>query len=278
MITLERPTRSPAGISLSWALRLSWALGVLGCAASLAGLAWPGLYRDNALVTAGWFGNDAATLVVAIPLLGFACRGVARGSLAWTLVWLGLLDYVVYNFLFYLFGAALNPMFLVYEAMVVGGAAALILGLVSLDVPAIDVNRIARPAWRGSAIVSGVLAAGLGGLWIAQSLTFAISGTVPPVVVATGHITNVAGALDLALVVPLMGAAAVLLWRRRPWGVVLAVMSHVKGAIYMTALAAASASAVAAGFADVGAQIPAWVAIGAFEAAVLVALLGPLTH
>jgi hypothetical protein len=278
MRTLERVAWLQTTAATQWALRLSWALAVLGCVAAAAGLARPALYHDNALVTAGWFGNDAVTLVVAMPLLAFACRGAERGSLAWTLVWLGALDYVVYNFLFYLFGAALNALFLVYEALVVGGVAALILGLAALNVPAVDVTRITRPAWRGSALVTGVLAVGLGGLWIGQSLAFVLTGALPAVVVETGHPTNVAGALDLALVVSVMGVAAVLLWRRRPWGVVLAVMSHVKGVVYMTALAAASASAVAAGFADVAAQIPVWVAIGAFEAAVIVALLGPLTH
>jgi hypothetical protein len=44
-------------------------------------------------------------------------------------------------------------------------------------------------------------------------------------------------ALDLTLIVPAFLIGAVLLWRRRPAGVVLAVAMNVVGALYMPALA-----------------------------------------
>ena len=99
---------APAPAARRAALRLSWALVAGSIAASLGGLVPRAPYRDNALVTGGWLGNDLVTLLVAAPLLALACVGAARGSARWTLVWLGMLDYTLYNFAFYLFGAALN--------------------------------------------------------------------------------------------------------------------------------------------------------------------------
>lgn len=244
--------------------------------ASLIGLLSKHPYNDNAFVTAAWFGNDLVTLFVAAPLLAIACRGAARGSPGWTLAWLGMLDYVVYNFAFYVFGAALNRLFLLHEALLVGGAAALILGFASLDLEPFAPSRLSSARTRAAGAVSLFVAVGLGALWIAQSLAFAITGAVPSIVTATGGTTNVTAALDLMFVVPVMAAAGVLLARRRAWGVVLAAVAHVKGAAYMLVLALGSAVGHARGIPEVGAQIPIWLAIGALSAGTLIALLGPV--
>lgn len=75
---------------------------------ALLGLIFSGQYRDPEPIHSSWFGNDWVTLVLAVPLLlaGFvhAARGAARGLM----VWLGMIAYAIYNYAFYLFGAALN--------------------------------------------------------------------------------------------------------------------------------------------------------------------------
>ena len=53
---------------------------ILAIAASAGGLFIDGLYRDNLLVTSGWYGNDLATLVVAVPMLVTALILSMRGS------------------------------------------------------------------------------------------------------------------------------------------------------------------------------------------------------
>jgi hypothetical protein len=53
----------------------------------------------------------------------------------------------------------------------------------------------------------------------------------------------------------------VLVWRRSPWGLVLAALANVKGALYMTALSAATVTAV--GASDGAPQIALWGSIGA---------------
>jgi hypothetical protein len=51
---------------------------------------------------------------------------------------------------------------------------------------------------------------------------------------------------------------AIWLWQRRPWGYVLAVISNVKGAVYMMALAAATITAVQSGASEALSQVGLW--------------------
>lgn len=96
---------------------LSSIIGVLALMAAAGGLFLDDLYRDNRFVTLAWFGNDWVTLIVAVPILVTALTLSVRGSLRAQLVWLGMLNYTLYNFGFYLFGAAYNRFFLIYVAL-----------------------------------------------------------------------------------------------------------------------------------------------------------------
>jgi hypothetical protein len=240
--------------------RLSMLAAALMAAASAAGLLRAGLYRDNVLVASGWYGNDLVTLAVASPLLLASSAFARRGSARALLVMFGMLDYALYNYAFYLFGAAFNALFLVYVAVVVLAAAGLIFGLSALDARGFDESAARVPA-RPVAVFMLVVAAGLGGFWVATSLAYVLTGEVPAVVTAVGHPTNVIAALDLSMVVPLMLIAGVWLWQRRPWGYVLAVIANVKGAAYMLALSAATVAAVRAGASDDAVQLALWAPI-----------------
>jgi hypothetical protein len=116
------------------AATLTILIGILAAAASTIGaLGGERLYRDNAFVTSTWLGTDLVTLVVAVPLLIGALVRARRRSLRALLVWLGILDSMLYNYAFYLFGAGFNRLFLVYAAIVGLAIWALVLGLSGLD-------------------------------------------------------------------------------------------------------------------------------------------------
>ena len=102
------------------------------------------------------------------------------------------------------------------------------------------------------------VAIGLGGVEIAQSLSFVVTGQVPQVIVNVAHPTALIFALDLSLVVPFFVLGAIWLWQRQPWGYVLGAVLNVKGAVYMLALTAASVPAARAGFPEAAAQVPIW--------------------
>jgi hypothetical protein len=93
-------------------LRLTIALLLIMVTQASLGLTWWTAYRDDDWIRAAWFGNDWVTLVVAAPLLFRAVIRAGDGSIRHRLLWLGLVGYAVYNYAFYLFGAALNIFFL----------------------------------------------------------------------------------------------------------------------------------------------------------------------
>jgi len=252
---------------------VSWTVAGLMALASALGLLVEALYRDNLLVSSGWRGTDLVTLVVAVPLLAVATARAGRGDARADLVWVGLLDYALYNYLFYLFGAAFNGAFLIYVAIVIAATTGLVLGVVSLDVPGTARRFETRTPVRGVAVFLGLLAVGLGGFHVALAASFLVSGAPPALLHSIGHPTNVIAALDLWLVVTPSVLAAVWLWRREPWGVVLAVVLSVKGAVYMAALSAATLNAARAGALDDLSQLALWAGIGVGSLVAALALL-----
>jgi len=255
---------------------LSVLIAVLAVVASAGGLFIDNLYRDNPLVTSGWYGNDLVTLIVAVPVLVTALILAMRGSQRAQLVWLGMLDYTLYNYAFYLFGAAFNVLFLVYVALFALSIFALIFALVKLNVKEI------RPQFRTDTPVKWIagymvfVATGLSVVYIAQWADFFITGQLPPIVTLTGHPTSVVFALDLSLVVPWFVLGAIWLWQRQPWGYVLAVILNVKGAVYMLALTATTVSTVRAGASEDLSQVALWGIIGVASLIASLVLLGGL--
>ena len=248
--------------TLGTARVLSAIVAVVMAGAAAAGLFLPHLYQDNPLVSASWRGNDAVSLFVAVPILVGAMITASRGSRRGRLVWMGMLAYALYNYAFYLFGAAFNGLFLAYTALFALSGFGLAFGLADLDAEDLRRGFRDRTPVRALSLFMLAVAVFLGGFWIATSLAYLVSGQVPPMVTATSHPTNVTGALDLSMVVSINLLAAIWLWRRRPWGYVLAAIANVKGAVYMLALSSATYSAVRAGTTEAVGQIALWGTIG----------------
>jgi hypothetical protein len=214
---------------------LSMIIAGLSAAAAAAGL-FTSLYRDNLWVSSQLRGNDVITLFIATPMLLAGMHYARRGSLRGLLVWLGGLWYMFYNFMFYLFGAAFNELFLVYTALFALSTLALIFTLTKIDVDLIaeQFNKRTPVRW-----VSGYMlfwAIFLGGLWVVQSVAFILTGQLPQSIIDSGGQTNVVFAIDLAIMIPALILGAVWLWKRQPWGYVLAVIMNIKGATYASAL------------------------------------------
>jgi hypothetical protein len=255
---------------------LTIVIAALAVLASAGGILIDGLYQDNLLVTSGWYGNDLVTLFVAVPILLAALVLSMRGSHRAQLIWLGMLDYTLYNYAFYLFGTAFNDFFLVYVALFALSIFALIFGLARVNGKGIRQRFRARTPVRWIAGYMMFVAVGLSVVYIAQWVGFVAARQLPPIVVQTGHPTSVVFALDLSLVVPVLVLGAVWLWKRQPWGYVLAAVANVKGAAYMLALCAVTASAVRSGALEDLSQLALWGAIGVGSVIVSLLLLGNL--
>ena len=240
---------------------LSILIAAIAAVTSAGGLLLHGLYRDNTFVSSTWKGNDLVTLVIAVPILIAALVLVARGLGPATLVWIGMLDYALYNYAFYLFAAAFNWFFLLYVALFGLSIFALIFALVNLDVAAIASRFRERAALRWVAGYMLLVAVGLSLVYLVQSIGFIFTGQLPDIVARTGHPTSIVFALDMTLVIPFFGLGAIWLLQRNPWGYVLAAVATVKGPLYTLVLTVDSLWAMKAGYADAGAEIPLWLTL-----------------
>ncbi len=269
-----RPAAAPAARDAAAGI-LTAAIVLLAAAASAAGLLDGDLYRDNAWSVANWRGNDLVTLLF-LPVLAGAYRLAVRGSRRARLVWLGGLAYMVYNYAFYLFGAAFNDVFLLYAGLVAASIWALALGLSGTDAARYADGLRHATRVRVAAGYLAFAAIGLAVAWIGQSLQFAVTGTVPQIIEDSGIHTSLVFALDLSLAVPAMLVAALLLLRQRPWGLVLGAALGVKGTVYATVLLVMSAYQADRGAADAWGFAPVAVFLLLGSLLVVVALLAGL--
>jgi len=239
------------------AIILSILIAILAAFASAGGLLLHGLYRDNVFVTTTWLGNDAITLFLAVPILILSLIFSRRGSIRAQLAWMGVLDYMLYNYAFYLFGAAFNWFFLVYVALLALSTFALIFGLANLNIDRIGSSaREQMPVkWIGGYFL--FVAAGLGLVYLSQSIGFIITGTLPAIITISEHPTNVVFALDLTLLVPWLIIGALWLMKRKPWGYVIAGVINVKGPLYTLVLAVNSILVMNAGISKTS-EFPLW--------------------
>ena len=235
----------------------------LSLIASVGGLLIKNLYRDNAFVKTTWLGNDAITLFLAVPILAAAMFFSSRGSLKAQLIWMGTLDYMLYNYVFYLFGAAFNAFFLIYVALTGLSIFALIFGLVSLDINAIGGQfRERTPVkWIGGYFL--FVAFGLSAVYLMQSIGFIFTGQLPSIVTISGHPTSIVFALDLTLLVPWLVLGALWLMKRKPWGYVIAGILSVKGPLYTFVLTVNTLLVMKSGVTN-GAELPLWVTLTVF--------------
>lgn len=243
----------------SAARRLSLAVAALMALQGALGLARPDLYVDPEWILAAWFGNDAFTLAVAAPLTALSTVYGARGSARGRLAWIGLLGFGVYNYAFYLFGAGLNAFFPLYVALFVLALSALILAVRAVDADAVADAFTRRTPVR---LVGGYfvfLAIALGSVWLVLWARFVFAGgELPP----DPDAFQVVASLDLALIVPALAAGGSLLWRRRPWGFVLASAAGIGGTLYLAVLSVNSWVAVRRGLVEGTGELPLWASLG----------------
>jgi hypothetical protein len=208
-------------------------LGLL-TGAALAGLLVEGAYTGAESTAEMLRAYDLVTLVIVVPTLAVELHMARRGSVMAHLVVASLLGYVVYTYAYYLFGTGFNDLFLVHAAVFSTGLVALGVTLACLDRIALAESFHPRTRVRSIAGILGLLATALGAMWIYFAIDNAVTGDVPTGsrLVETDTVVHLGMALDLTLLVPLYAAAAGLLWRRAPWGYVLAGVALLAGLLH----------------------------------------------
>lgn len=243
---------------LKTAYILSILITILAAITSLGGLLRPDLYRDNAFVRTTWLGNDAVTLFLGVPILVLSLVYARRGSLRARLVWMGALDYMLYNYAFYLFGAAFNVFFLLYVALLDLCLFALIFALPNIEPGAIAARFSPRTPvrWIGGYFL--FVAFGLTFVYLMMTFGFILNGQLPDIVVRSEHPTSIVFALDLTLLVPWLVLGGVWLMQRRPWGYVIAGILSIKGPLYTLLLSVNTLLVTRAGLAS-AVELVLWV-------------------
>jgi len=224
-------SRDTIGRVATW---LAWLVAALALAAALAGLLVDGVYAGDVSTAEMFRGYDLVTAVAVVPSLALASWFARRDSVRARLATSSLLAYLVYTYAYYLFGTGFNDLFLLHVAVFATALWALVLTVMAIDVTSVAERFSSRSPVRAVAGILGALAVGLGGMWISFAVNNAETGNVPAgsQLVETDTIVHLGMALDLSLLVPLYAVAAVLLWRRAPWGYLLAALAVIAGVLH----------------------------------------------
>ncbi len=207
-------------------------IAILAAFVSFGGLFMDKLYHDNDLVVAAWQGNDIVTLFLVVPVMLLSLAFLKKSPVMARLFWMGCLWYMIYNYMFYMFGAAFNVFFLLYIAIFTLSSYTFIFALIQTNAIAISKSFLDRTPvkWISGFMIffAGLLCT----LWMVMSLSFVFTGIVPQSILQTDHPTGVVFAVDLSLLTPSLFFSAVLLWKKRPWGYVLSAIVLVKATAY----------------------------------------------
>lgn len=218
---------------ISFARRLTPLILILSISLSIAGILFP-VYRDNPLITSVWQGNDLVTLFVACPLMLIVLLKLKKKFLRDQILWLGCTWYFVYNYFFYLYGAAFNALFIFYILIVILSLLSFIFGLIDLTM-SIQVDLYRGLSQRTLLISRSFLiffASLLGLAWTGLSITYWFTQTVPLAITQTDHPTGVIFATDLIFLVTPLLMAAYLLHKKHRLGVLLTPIILVKCVLY----------------------------------------------
>jgi hypothetical protein len=206
-----------------------------------------GLYRyDTLFQGAGNKGTDMVTLFLGIPLLVLSVMLYRRGSLRGGLLLLGALTWFLYTYASYALGpVAYNELFLLYVALFSASLFALVLAFRSFDVRALRSHFSARLPRRGPAIFMFVSALVTLLVWLIAPITALVQGE-PPERLDT-YTTLFTNALDLAIIVPIVFLAGVLILRGDPLGYLIAFPLLILEAFLAPMIAAQTVSQLRAG-------------------------------
>lgn len=210
-----RATPSAAGAGLG-AARLTGALLGTAAVTAVATAFVPGVLTGPAAMNGSARGTAIVVLLAAVPVTGRGLAQARRGSVLGRAVWLGGLAYLLYNAVMLCFATPFNPLFLGYVTMLALALWALLAAAWDSRATTTGHPYDVRPA----ALYLGVVV-GLNTLaWLARIVP-ALGDETPGFLEGTGLRTNPVFVQDLAVWLPLMTVAAVLLWRSDPRGLLI---------------------------------------------------------
>jgi hypothetical protein len=213
-------------------------LAVSLAAVSICGAFVPGTYsRDAASLAAQGIGQDLVNLFLVVPLLAGSLAFIRRGSRAALLIYAGTVFYILYSFVIYALGVHFNRLFLAYCLTL--GLSFYAFILIMIEMAKMDVENWYGPGLpvRLTGFYLVVVSALFYLLWLKDVLPAVINNTVPRSVSDYQLLVNPVHVMDMAIALPGLVIAALLLMRRRRLGYILAPAALVFTVVLAIALA-----------------------------------------
>ena len=121
------------------------------------------------------------------------------------------------------------------------------------------VGRVLEHQYRDVALIRAryflSVAGGLSLVWFGIWAAYVFAGRPIPV---EREAFKLVAALDTSIMVPLMAIGGVLLWRRKPWGGIVAGIAGIQGSLYLIVLSVNSIVAIRRGFVKAPGELPVW--------------------
>ena len=213
--------RRPQARARGWeraAFLVSGFLAAVSAVAAGATFFVPNVLRGTAVMNGSARGTALVMLVAGEPLLLAAMYLASRGSMRARVAWLGLSGYFAYNGVMFVLATPFNQLYLMYEAVLGLSFWTAVLVLRSIDIG--ELGRRFSVSFPRSEIAVYILAiVSLNTLvWLGGAVPAVLSTTTAKVLDGTGLTTVPTYDQDLAFWLPLIGVAAVWMWRRIEWG------------------------------------------------------------
>lgn len=179
------------------------------------------IYQDGEWANAQWLGQDLVSLLIALPflLLSFF-KGIKKLDKGWFLVYCGILLYYVYTYSFFMFAANLTFLYLFHQPIFGLSIIALVLALIGISNQKDNYSMNRHGLKVGIVIYLLLISLMISFLWLKDIVAHLINPThlsdTP-----SGKAPLIIYSLDLAIIIPLMISAAVLLFKNKKWGYIL---------------------------------------------------------
>ena len=204
------------------ALWLSVIDALLVLIASASGIFSKSIYaRETPSWAVQGIGQDIANLV-AVVVLFIAVYFVNKESFKAILVWSGVQLYLIYAYVIYAFDVHFNSLFLVYVAILGLSMYALVGSVIHLHLDRLQAYFSANTKARPVSVFLLVLGILFYFLRLSEDLPALVAGKIPQSITQAYLPTNPVHVLDVGLYLPAMIITALLLWRRKLLGYLLA--------------------------------------------------------
>ncbi len=215
----ETPRQRSMARTAYW---LSASLAFVAAVAAGATVFIPGVLRGVAVMNGSARGTALVVLVVAVPTLALAMLAASRGSVRAQIVWLGAIVYILYNGVLFLFETPFNNLFLLYVTMMSLAIWSTVMVIRAIGVESLPARFSPRLPVRALATYLLAIAVLNFLVWMRAVVPGVLSTSSPAFLEGTGTTTNAIYVGDLVFWLPLAAVAAVWLWRREPWGYLIA--------------------------------------------------------